>query len=338
MPAWEVETGAPSRALSRRGKGSSSAQGGAGHVVASLSATGHCTSGRSALKLAALKLAAIAVAACGFSAISQPGPAAAQNQSLAADLELVDPVMLRVCADPNNMPLSNEAGEGYENKIAELIAEKTGREGVTYTFFPQGVGFVRNTLRAFQCDVIMGFAQGNELVQNTNPYFRTTYALVVPADSPLADVTSLADPRLDDARLGVVAGTPPATTLAKRGLIGKARPYHLMVDTRVEHPNADMFADLEAGEIDGALAWGPMAGWYAQKAEPHHVVIPLTHEAGGPRMSYRITMGVRPSDQEFKRSLNTAIRENQDAINAILLDYGVPLIDEADQPITRTPG
>ncbi|UOM35453.1 substrate-binding domain-containing protein [Acuticoccus sp. I52.16.1] len=262
------------------------------------------------------------------------GGAAAQQTGFGADLELVDQTVLRVCADPSNLPLSNEAGEGYENKLAELIAAKLGREGVTYAYFPQGVGFVRNTLRAFQCDVIMGFAQGNELVQSTNPYFRTAYALVVPQSSPLADVTSLSDPRLADARLGVVAGTPPATTLARNGLIGKARPYQLMVDTRIDHPIEDMFADMEAGEIDGALAWGPMAGWYAEQADPPHVVIPLVHEDGGPRMTYRITMGVRPSDQEWKRTLNRVIRENQDEINAILLDFGVPLLDEHDQPIT----
>ncbi len=260
--------------------------------------------------------------------------AAAQSTGLGADLELVDPTMLRVCADPSNLPLSNEAGEGYENKLAELIANKLGREGVTYTFFPQGIGFVRNTLRAFQCDIIMGFAQGNELVQSTNPYFRTAYALVVPQNSPLADVTTLADPRLKDATLGVVAGTPPATTLARNGLIGRARPYQLMVDTRIDHPIEDMFADLEAGEIDGALAWGPMAGWHAKNADTPHVVIPLINEDGGSRMTYRITMGVRPSDQEWKRSLNRVIAENQDEINAILLDYGVPLLDENDQPIT----
>ena len=276
-------------------------------------------------------------AAAGLALAACATPAVAQSSDLAADLELVDPTMLRVCADPNNLPLSNEAGEGYENKLAEFLAGKLGREGVTYAFFPQGMGFVRNTLGAFQCDVIMGFAQGNELVQNTNPYFRTAYALVYPKGSALDGVTSLADPKLKDARLGVVAGTPPATTLARNGLIGKAHPYPLMVDTRVETPIKDMFADLASGEIDGALAWGPMAGWYARQSDQDLVVVPLTHEDGGPRMTYRITMGVRPSDQEWKRTLNRVIRENQDEINEILLGFGVPLIDENDQPITGSP-
>jgi quinoprotein dehydrogenase-associated probable ABC transporter substrate-binding protein len=262
------------------------------------------------------------------------GPAAAQTGVLGGALELVDPTVLRVCADPRNLPFSDEAGAGFENALARQVAEWTGREGVAYTFFPQGMGFVRNTLQANRCDIIMGYAQGDELVQNTNAYYRTTYALVVPEDSPLAEVTALSDPRLQGARLGVVAGTPPATSLARNGLIGDARPYQLMVDTRNDAPVADMFRDLAAGEIDGALAWGPMAGWHAAQADRPMRVIPLTGEgAGGPRMTYRITMGVRPSDQEWKRQLNDVIREHQGEIDALLASYGVPLLDERDQPI-----
>lgn len=264
-----------------------------------------------------------------------PVRADAQSAGLGAAIELVDPSTLRVCADPNNMPFSNEAGEGFENKLAEFVAEKLGREKVSYTFFPQGIGFVRNTLRKFRCDIIMGYAQGDELVQNTNPYMRTSYALVYPEGSPLDGVETLSDPRLKEATVGVIAGTPPATSLARAGLIGKARPYHLMVDTRFDSPNADMFADLAAGEIDAALAWGPIAGWFAQQADPPHTLVPLVHEENGPRMTYRITMGVRPSDQEWKRTLNRLIRENQDEINALLFEYGIPLLDERDQPIVQ---
>lgn len=258
-------------------------------------------------------------------------PAMAQ-QGLGEAIELVDPTTLRVCADPRNMPFSNEAGEGFENKLAELVAEKLGR-GLSYTYFPLGVGFVRNTIGTYRCDLIMGYAQGDELVQNTNAYYRTSYMLVVPADTPLADVTSLADPRLADATLGVVAGTPPATTLARRGLIGRARPYQLMVDTRVDAPVAAMFADLGRGAIDGALAWGPMAGWYARQSPRPLKLIPLTQEDGGSRMVYRITMGVRPSDQAWKRRLNELIRAHQGEIDKILQDFGVPLLDEQDRPL-----
>ena len=209
---------------------------------------------------------------------------------------------------------------------------------MSYTYHPQAIGFVRNTLGKHRCDVIMGFAQGHELVQNTNAYYRTAYALALPEGSELEGVTALDDPRLKGRRIGVVAGTPPATILAAEGLMGDARPYKLMVDTRNEAPVAEMFADLAAGEIDAAVAWGPMAGWHAARSEAPIAVTPLLEETSGPRMTYRITMGVRPSDQEWKRELNRVIAENQDAIDAILLDHGVPLLDEDDQPITAAGG
>ena len=194
---------------------------------------------------------------------------------------------------------------------------------------------MRNTLGKNRCDVIMGYAQGDELVQNTNAYYRTAYVLAVPEGSDLEGVTSLDDPSLKGHRIGVVAGTPPATTMATNGLIATAKPYKLMVDTRNEAPVAEMFADLAAGEIDAAVAWGPMAGWHARRAPEPLVLMPLTHEAGGPRMVYRITMGVRAADQEWKRELNRVIREHQGEIDALLVDYGVPLLDEHDQPIER---
>ncbi len=268
-------------------------------------------------------------------AVVTPYAAAGQETGVGDAFELVDPETLRVCADPRNLPFSNEAGEGFENALAELVADRLGRSKVEYSFFPQGVGFVRNTLQAYRCDIIMGYAQGDELVQNTNPYYSSAYALVVRPESGLADVMRLDDPRLQGQRIGVVAGTPPATSLAKHGLMGTARPYQLMVDTRASAPVQDMITDLATGEIDAALAWGPMAGYYAQLSTPPLKVVPLTSEVDGPRMTYRITMGVRPSDQEWKRELNDLIRDNQADIDALLLDYGVPLLDEQGQPITR---
>lgn len=260
--------------------------------------------------------------------------ALAQTKGLGGAIELVDPEVLRVCADPNNMPFSNEAGQGLENKLAELLAAKLGRKGVTYTFFPQVTGFVRNTLGANRCDVIMGYPQGDELVQNTNPYYRTSYALVFKPGNGLDGVEALDDPRLKGKRIGVIAGTPPATNLAMNGHMAKARPYHLMVDTRFDHPTEDMIKDLQSGAIDAGVLWGPMAGYHAKQSDPPLTVVPLVKEKGGSRMAYRITMGVRPSDQEWKRTLNQAIRENQADINKLLLEYGVPLLDEQDRPIT----
>src|SRR5947208_8869388 len=123
-------------------------------------------------------------------------------------IELIDPKVLRVCADPNNMPFSTDKGEGFENKLAELLANKLGK-GLSYSFYPQATGFVRNTLAAHKCDVIMGVPQGDDLVQVTNPYYRTAYALVFRQGHGLDGVDTLGDPRLKGKRLGVVAGTPP---------------------------------------------------------------------------------------------------------------------------------
>jgi len=256
----------------------------------------------------------------------------AQGAGVDSGLELVDPNVLRVCADPSNLPFSNDKGEGFENKFAELLAQKLGRK-LAYTWYPQSVGFVRNTLGAHRCDVIPGFPQGDDLVQSTNPYYRTAYALVVRQGDGLDDLESLADPRLKTKRIGIVAGTPPATYLAINGLMGKAKPYPLVIDTRVESSAAAMMGDLASREIDVAVMWGPMAGYYAKQANPRMRVTPLTKERGGPQLAYRIAMGVRPTDQNWKRLLNRLIAENQIDTNRLLIGFGVPLLDENDRPI-----
>jgi quinoprotein dehydrogenase-associated probable ABC transporter substrate-binding protein len=254
---------------------------------------------------------------------------AALAPALADDTsDLVSDTHLRVCADPANMPFSNEAGEGFENRIAELVGEKLGLP-VRYTWFPQATGFIRRTLRANACDVVMGYAQGHELVLNTNHYYTSAYVMVTRADGPLAEVRSIADPALKGRALGVVAGSPPATHLARAGLIGQARPYHLMVDRRVDDPAGEMIDDLVAGEIEAGFLWGPIGGWRAKtRADAGLVAIPLLREEGPPRMFYRITMGVRAGEDAWKRRLNAIIRRNQDEIDAILTSYGVPLVDD----------
>src|SRR6201988_931082 len=175
-------------------------------------------------------------------------------------IELVDPKVLRVCADPRNLPFSNDKGEGFENKLGELFAEKLQKK-LDYTYFPQVTGFVRMTLAAHRCDVIMGFPQGDDLAQGTNPYYRTAYALVVRQGSGLDDVATLGDARLKGKHIGVVAGTPPATNMAANGLMADAKSYRLMVDTRFESSTHDMIDDLAAGKIDAAVLWGPIAGF-----------------------------------------------------------------------------
>jgi mxaJ protein len=253
------------------------------------------------------------------------GQSAAQAPGLGSSAELVDPKTFRVCADPRNLPFSDEAGEGFENKLAALFAQKLG-EPASYTYLPQVIGFVRNTLNALRCDVIMGVAVGDDLVQTTNPYYHTTYALVFKPGSGLDDIESLEDPRLQGKHIGIVAGTPPATVLVQQGLMVLARPYALTVDTRIEAPARTMAQDVAAGQIDAGVLWGPIAGYYAQRVTPHLVVAPLLKEQE--RMDFHIAMGVRRSDQDWKRRLNRLIAESQPEIDRILAEYGVPMLDE----------
>lgn len=254
------------------------------------------------------------------------------NESGDLSFELVDPKVLRVCADPRNLPFSNEKGEGFENKLAELFADKLQKK-LDYVYFPQATGFVRMTLGAHRCDVIMGFPQGDDLVQGTNPYYRTSYALIAKQGSGLEDVDTLEDSRLKGKHVGIVAGTPPSTNMALAGLMGSAKPYPLMIDTRYDSSAEAMINDLTAGNIDAGVLWGPMAGFYAKKVGQSLHVTPLVKETTGPKLVYRIGMGVRPADQNWKRQLNRLIQENQGEINKILLDFGVPLLDESDRPL-----
>ncbi|WP_166142372.1 substrate-binding domain-containing protein [Methylosinus sp. RM1] len=251
-------------------------------------------------------------------------------------IELVDPKVLRVCADPSNLPFSDRAGDGFENRLAALLAKKLGKD-LAYSYYPGATGFIRNTLNAHLCDVVMGMPQGDDLVQPTNPYYRTSYAAVYRAGSDLEGLTSLADPRLAEAkRIGLVANTPPGNLLARYGLLGAVKPYPLVVDTRVDAPGADMIRDLESGAIDVAILWGPIAGYHAKKSAGRLKLALLSGDKGA-RMSFRIAMGVRHSDQEWKRELNRLIAQNQNEIDRLLADFGVPMIDEADAPITPAP-
>lgn len=248
--------------------------------------------------------------------------------------DLVSRSSLRVCADPANMPMSNEKRQGFENKIADLVG-RTMNIPVTYTWFPQATGFVRQTLNLKKCDLIIGFAQGHELVQNTNHYYRSIYVMFYKKGSGLDGVETLDDPRLKDKRIGVTAGTPPANILAVNGLIGRAVPFPLTVDRRYESPADRMIEQVNNGEIDLGLLWGPIAGPILKEKYPDIVLKPLNKETKGPRMSYRITMGLRPNEPEWKHQLNDLIKAHQQEINQILLDAGVPIVDEKDQLIAQ---
>ena len=201
-----------------------------------------------------------ALLALGFACLAclvWPGGGRAQDDTSAeGSIELIDPHVFRACADPRNLPFSNEAGEGFENKIAELFARKLGKS-LAYTFYPEATGFIRKTLNAHRCDVVMGIAQGDEIVQPTNPYYRTSYVAAYRKGGPLEGLNSLSDPRLKTAKIGIIAGTPPASYLAVDGLLGQIKSYALVVDTRFDLPTHEMMDDLDNGRDRRRVAVGP---------------------------------------------------------------------------------
>jgi len=243
--------------------------------------------------------------------------------------EVAKRTVLRVCADPNNMPYSNRAQTGFENKIAELIAADIGIP-LSYYWFPQSMGFVRTTLSARRCDLVVGISAANELLLNTNPYYSSAFALVYPADAGHKPA-SLSDPKLKDAklRIGLIAGTPPTSLLLENDLMEQVASYHLVVDTRVDSPSEQIVKDLLAGKLDVAVLWGPIAGWLNKRHDSRLNVAPLVADHSEKhRMIYRITMGVRPNEIKWKRQLNRFIRKNRDKLDALLREYGVPLVAE----------
>ena len=245
--------------------------------------------------------------------------------------DLVDRSELRVCADPNNLPFSDEKKEGFENKIAELMGGELGLK-VDYAWFPQVIGFVRNTLQAHLCDLVIGTVAGDEIMQTTNPYYFTTYVMFYRSDKGLA-ADGVQDPRLASLRLGVVAGTPPADLLVHHDLMSRTKPYALTVDTRAESPTHEMVQDVVDGTIDAGFLWGPIAGYYRKHDALPLTLVPLKSEPGAARMAYHIAMGVRANEPEWRRRVNAAIVSRQAEITGVLRDYGVPLLDEQGELI-----
>ena len=244
---------------------------------------------------------------------------AAQN---AATGELVSRDALRVCANPANLPFSNDKGEGFENKIAALMAAKLRRR-LEYIFYPATMGFIRNTLRVRRCDLIIGITGVHELVQNSNPYYRTAWAVAYRADDQRAPV-GFDSPALGKMKIGVIAQTPPVTELALRNLLGNISSYRLQVDTRVENPSHQMLQDLAAGKIDAAFVYGPQAGyWKNRLTAPLKISVLESKKA---RMHFRITMGIRHNEPLWKKTVNDFLRKYGHEVENILREYGVPLL------------
>jgi mxaJ protein len=239
---------------------------------------------------------------------------------------------LKVCADPNNLPFSNAAGAGFENQLAELVAGELGKH-VTYTWWAQRRGFVRNTLNAGQCDVIMGVPADYGLVETTRPYYRASYVFVSRADRKL-DVVSIKDPRLEHLKIGVHligsdgTNTPPAQALGQRNIVQNVVGYMIYGDYREPNPPARLIEAVEKGDIDIAAVWGPLAGYAAKTSAVPLTVAPIadTEDFEPLRFQFDIAMGVRKRDHALKARLDDIVARKQPEIRALLASYGVPMV------------
>jgi mxaJ protein len=242
------------------------------------------------------------------------------------------PSALRVCSDPNNLPFSNQRGDGFENRIARLIARDMGRV-VRYTWWAQRRGFVRNTLNADLCDVIIGVPAGYDPVLTTKPYYRSTYAFVWRTDRALG-ITSFGDPRLKTMRVGVpvvgddYAATPPAEALLRRGIVRNVVGFSVYGDYREPNPPARLIDAVAKGDIDVAVAWGPLAGYFARGARLQVVPI-LPDSEPAVRLAFAIAMGVRRSDKPLRDTLDAILVRRRSEIETILDHYGVPRLAPA---------
>lgn len=253
--------------------------------------------------------------------------------------------VLKVCADPNNLPLSHRNGQGFENKIAEVFAEALGWR-LEYTWFPQRMGFIRNTLRArdetvdgFKCDLVMGVPVGFELAATTQPYYRSTWTLVYVRGGALdsvrrpEDLLALPAERLRALRLGAFGQTPPVDWLLRHRLLGQLVPYQRQTGDPEQYPGEIVEKDLLAGRIDVAFVWGPIAGYFAGRDREHRLVVVPFPPDPEIRFDYAIAMGVRFGERAWKERIEQLIVAQRPRIQAILADYGVPQLDAAGQAL-----
>lgn len=247
---------------------------------------------------------------------------------------------LRVCQDPNNLPFSNTGGQGFENRIAEVFGKALGLP-VSYYSFPQRMAFIRNTLRYklpgadYPCDIVMSVPVGFDQVSVTKPYYRSTYALVFPRGNGLDGVASSEDflkldpAKLSKLRIGVYDRSPASEWLSRHGLVDRGVPYQMLNADPEQYPGEIIEKDLAAGKIDVAIVWGPIAGFFAHRVKsPQLAVVPMKSEPGI-KLDYQMAMGVRYGEREWKQQVESLIDSRQAEIQAILKDYGVPVVDES---------
>jgi mxaJ protein len=239
---------------------------------------------------------------------------------------------LRVCADPNNLPFSNDRLEGFENKIVALIAQELGATPA-YTWWAQRRGFIRNTLKAGLCDVVPGTPANLEMLRTTAPYYRSGYVFVTRADAP--SIASLNDPVLRELQIGVQLigddgfNTPPAHALSRRGIVANVRGYSIYGDYREPNPPARIIDAVAQGEIDVAVVWGPLGGYFGTKQRPELHVTPVRPQIDGPQlpMVFDISVGVRREDEALRQELDAALERRRVDVDQILAEYHVPRLD-----------
>jgi mxaJ protein len=255
--------------------------------------------------------------------------------------------VLRVCQDPNNLPFSNRALEGFENKIAALLARDLGWQ-IAYTWYPQRMGFIRNTLRAkepdgdrYKCDLVTGVAAGFDMGATTRPYYRSAYAMAYVKGRGLDSVRTLEDllalpaERRATLRLGVFAGSPVTDWLLEHDLIERMVPYQAQSGDPAAYPGEMVEKDLASGAIDVAFIWGPIAGYFARHAANVPIVaIPLTPHPNV-QFEFDIAMATRFGEAAYKQRIDEAIERNRPQINAILAQYGVPLLNPPPRTAAR---
>ena len=240
---------------------------------------------------------------------------------------------LRVCADPNNLPFSNESQQGFENKIAELVARDLNAQ-LTYVWWAQRRGFVRNTLNQNLCDVLIGVPSSFERTRTTIPYYRSTYVFVTRADRHLR-VASFDDAQLKRLRIGVqligddATNTPPAHALSNRHIVANVRGYSVYGDYSQPNPPARLIDAVARGDVDVGIAWGPLAGYFALKAPVPLDVRPVSPQIDLPFLPFvfDISMGVRRGNEALRDELNGIIEHRKPQIDSILAQYGVPRLD-----------
>jgi mxaJ protein len=242
------------------------------------------------------------------------------------------PRELKVCADPNNLPFSNARGEGFENRIASLLARDLHAK-LTYTWWAQRRGNVRNTLNAGLCDLIPGVGSSVDMLGTTRPYYRSTYVAVTRADRHL-DIAWFDDPRLRTLRIGVQligddgVNTPPAHALTRRGITRNVRGFMVYGDYDDRAPQAPILKAVAKGEIDIAFVWGPVAGYFAARQTPRLKVTRLAAAFDGPQLplAYDVSMGVRRNDRALREEVEGALERHAGEVKAILERYHVPTL------------